>query len=159
MSSSNSLFSTTGTLGNLNVNSGLTGPLNKGPIVKTGNFSAEVGNTYLVNKADGCAVALPKAINNGDQIQLVMGGLSSGNHVITALENISGYLFLIDGENGTTGDSASFYPDGTNDKICTFKFGTPAQGENGIINLCVVNGSWSYSGQIQAFGKPVTPFS
>ena len=157
MSSSNSLFSTTDTLGNLNVNSGLTVPLNKAPIVKLDvNFTAEVGNTYLVTKLDGCAVALPKAINNGDQIQLVMGAVSSNDHVITALEQISGYLLLVDQVDGTAGEAAPFAPV-AGDIKCTFN--TTTTGENGIVNLCVVNGSWSYSGKVQASGNIVTPFS
>ena len=157
MSSSNSLFSTTGTLGNLNVNSGLTVPLNKTPIAKAADFTAEVGNTYLITKPSGdCAVTLPTAINNGDQINLVCGGSGTGAFTITAPEAISGYLFIIDGVDGTASQAQSFVPDGT-DTICTLDNTT--KGENGIINLCVVNGSWSYSGQLQGADSLANPFS
>ena len=137
-----------------------TSPYYKGTSAKTADFTAEAGYVYLVTKLDGCAVTLP-APTDGDHIKLVLGAVTSNNHVITsdaATTLYTGYSLMEDTADGTAAQHVVFAPDGSDDRVLTMN-GTTT-GISGVICLTgVSNKEWLVEGRLTASGTVATPFS
>lgn len=137
-----------------------TSPYYKGTSAKTADFTAEAGYIYLVTKLDGCAVTLP-APTAGDHIKLVLGGLTSSNHVITsdaATTLYTGYALMEDTANGDVAEHAVFAPDGSDDRVLTMNGSTT--GLSGVICLTGVSKKeWLVEARLTASGTVATPFA
>lgn len=129
-------------------------------VAKIDNFIAEAGKCYLVTKLDGCAITLP-APTVGAKIKLVLGGLTSSNHVITtdvSATIYNGYALLSDTADGTASEHAVFAPNGTSDNVITLD--GSKKGLSGTIELTGTSATaWFCEAVLCASGTIETPFS
>lgn len=129
-------------------------------VAKIDNFSAEAGKCYLVTKLDGCAITLPPP-TVGAKIKLVLGGLTSSNHVITTDDPTilyNGYALLSDTADGTAAEHAVFAPNGTSDNV--IQLNATTTGISGTIELTGTSATaWFCEAVICASGTIATPFA
>ena len=127
---------------------------------KTADFTAADGYIYLVTKLDGCAITLP-APTHGARIKIVIGAVTSNNHVMTCDATTTlyeGYALLADTADGTAAQHTVFAADESNDRILTMSGTTTGNG--GVIELVGLSASrWKIEAQINASGTIATPFS
>ena len=148
----------------LNKNSGSYGNVPdlypNGFSAKTADFTAADGYVYLVTKLDGCAITLP-APTHGARIKIVIGAVTSNNHVMTCDATTTlyeGYALLGDTTDGTAAQHTVFAADESNDDAFTMNGTTTGNG--GVIELVGLSASrWKIEAQIYASGTIATPFS
>ena len=148
----------------LNKNSGSYGNVRElypnGFSAITADFTAADGYVYLVTKLDGCAITLP-APTHGARIKIVIGAVTSNNHVMTCDATTTlyeGYALLGDTADGTAAQHTVFAADESNDDAFTMNGTTTGNG--GVIELVGLSASrWKIEAQIYASGTIATPFS
>ena len=127
---------------------------------KTADFTAADGYIYLVTKLDGCAITLP-APTHGARIKIVIGAVTSNNHVMTCDATTTlyeGYALLADTADGTAAQHTVFAADESNDDAFTMNGTTTCNG--GVIELVGLSASrWKIEASIFASGTIATPFS
>ena len=127
---------------------------------KTADFTAADGYIYLVTKLDGCAITLP-APTHGARIKIVIGAVTSNNHVMTCNATTTlyeGYALLADTADGTAAQHTVFAADESNDDAFTMNGTTTGNG--GVIELVGLSASrWKIEASIFASGTIATPFS
>ena len=127
---------------------------------KTADFTAADGYIYLVTKLDGCAITLP-APTHGARIKIVIGAVTSNNHVMTCDATTTlyeGYALLADTADGTAAQHTVFAADESNDDAFTMNGTTTGNG--GVIELVGLNSArWKIEASIFASGTIATPFA
>ena len=127
---------------------------------KTADFTAADGYIYLVTKLDGCAITLP-APTHGARIKIVIGAVTSNNHVMTGDATTTlyeGYALLADTADGTAAQHTVFAADESNDDAFTMNGTTTGNG--GVIELVGLSAArWKIEASIFASGTIATPFS
>ena len=127
---------------------------------KTAGFTAEAGYIYLVTDLDGCAIVLP-APTLGARIKIVIGAVTSNNHVMTCDATTTlyeGYAILNDMIDGTAAQHTVFAADESNDDAITMSGTTTGNG--GTIELVGLSASrWKIEAVLYASGTIATPFA
>jgi len=127
---------------------------------KTADFTAADGYVYLVTKLDGCAITLP-APTHGARIKIVIGAVTSNNHVMTCDATTTlyeGYALLGDTADGTAAQHTVFAADESNDDALTMNGTTTGNG--GVIELTGMSAArWKIEAVLYASGTIATPFS
>ena len=131
---------------------------------KTANFTAAAGNEYVINKANGIAIALPAAVE-GARIKFVFKtAITSNAAVITALSGdlLTGYSIvrnIADLDTFQAGFSF-FSADGTDDLTMTLNGGTKGGLVGDRIEFVGISATeWRVRAVLTGSGSLVTSFS
>jgi len=128
---------------------------------KTADFAAAAGYEYTVNKADGCAITLPAAVE-GARISVVLSGdVTSNTTTITAVAGdiLAGYALIRDEADAAANDFNFFAADASDDLIITLNGGTKGGLIGDRIELVGRADGWNVRAVLSGAGTLANPFS
>jgi len=128
---------------------------------KTSNFTAAAGNEYVINRANGIAIALPAAVEGATIKFVFQTTITSNTAVITALSGdlLTGYSLVRDISNEEHLFSF-FLADGTDDLIMTLNGSTKGGFVGDRIEFVGISATqWRVRAMLTGSGSLVTSFS